>query len=85
MHILVRAKRIGRSPLHDLIYARLRARVQAMAIIDQARGIVMAESGRSPDEALASGTSAWCRGNVGVTELAAQVVARVSAGEPLPP
>jgi len=83
--ILVSAKRIERQELHDLIYARLHARVQAIPIVEQARGIIMAESGCSPDDALAKLTLASRRGNIGVTELAAQVVARVSAGDPHPP
>src|SRR5215470_10861110 len=46
-----RAGRSQRAVLHDSAYARLEARLASQPVIEQAKGIVMAQAGCSPEEA----------------------------------
>jgi anti-anti-sigma factor len=64
-------------------YARLVARLQTMPVIEQAKGIIMAQSGCGDAEAFDMLRRASQRSNVPVRELAAQLVAK-SAGKPPP-
>lgn len=59
-------------------YARLRARMQTMPVIEQAKGILMAQSGCGPEAAFELLRRASQRSNVPVRELAAQIVARTA-------
>ena len=78
------AARDGRSErdlLHDAAYARLLARLHTMPVIEQAKGILMAESRCSPDEAFAMLRAASQRSNMKVRDLAEEIVRRVSGGQ----
>ena len=77
-----------RDSVTEAAYERLLARVQSMPVIEQAKGILMAQSRCTPDEAFAMLRAASQRSNVKVRDLAEEIVARVSAAEhkgPRPP
>lgn len=76
--------RSERELLHEVAYARLLARLDTMPVIEQAKGILMAESRCSPDEAFAMLRAASQRSNVKIRNLAEQIVSRVSGGGPPP-
>ena len=61
--------------------ARLRARMQTMPVIEQAKGILMAEQRCGPDEAFDLLRQASQRTNVKVHVLAALLVEQVSSGQ----
>ena len=71
---LARRELLQRSP-----YARMAARLETMPVIEQAKGIIMAQSGCGDAEAFDMLRRASQRSNVPVRELAAQIVAK-SAG-----
>jgi AmiR/NasT family two-component response regulator len=75
-----RTGRSERQMLHDQAYARLLARLETMPVIEQAKGILMAQSRCSADEAFAMLRAASQRSNMKVRDLAADIVARVSGG-----
>ena len=83
--MLVAEQLLGPVPRKELLYrsehARLRARLQTMPVIEQAKGIVMAQSGCGPEAAFDLLRRASQRSNVPVRELAAQIVAK-AAQEP---
>jgi AmiR/NasT family two-component response regulator len=58
------------------VIVRLEDRLQSMPVIEQAKGILIAESGCSPEEAFDALRRASQRTNVKVRDLAAQTVAR---------
>jgi hypothetical protein len=58
--------------------ARLLARMESMPVIEQAKGVLMVQSGCSPDEAFDLLRRASQRANIPVRELAAQIVARTA-------
>ena len=63
-------------------YARLRARMQTMPVIEQAKGVLMAQSGwgrKRPFDVLRRASQ---RSNVPIRELAAQIVARTAEESP---
>ncbi|MGI8450446.1 MAG: ANTAR domain-containing response regulator [Streptosporangiaceae bacterium] len=68
--------RSRREQLHDSAYARLRAQLETMPVIEQAKGILIAQTGCSPDEAFTLLRQASQRSNVRVSELAASIVDR---------
>jgi hypothetical protein len=72
------AGRDSRTVLHQSAYARLLARFESQPVIEQAKGILMAESHCSPDEAFEMLRRASQRQNIRVRDLAAQIVARAS-------
>ena len=72
---MARRELLGRSE-----HARLRARMQTMPVIEQAKGILMAQSGCEPEAAFDLLRRASQRSNVPVRELAAQIVARTAEG-----
>ena len=80
---LVHTKRTEREAVHEIIYARLLARMEGMPAVEQAKGIIMAQSGCGADDALAMLRAASRRCNVRVDVLAAQIVSKVAAGKPL--
>jgi hypothetical protein len=79
----VRTGRSEREILHDSAYARLVARLESLPVIEQAKGILMAESGCTPDEAFSMLRAASQRANVRVRDLASEIVDRVSSGQSL--
>jgi hypothetical protein len=70
-------------PRHELLYhsrvARLQARLETMPVVEQAKGILMAQQRCGPDEAFDLLRRASQRGNIKVHVLAAQLVARLTA------
>ncbi len=64
--------------LPEAAYARLLARLQTMPVIEQAKGILMAESRCSPDDAFTMLRAASQRSNTKVRDLAEEIVGRVS-------
>ena len=82
------AGRSRREQLHESAYARLRAQLETMPVIEQAKGILIAQTGCSPDEAFAMLRQASQRSNVRVSELAAGMVDRAVTkprSRPAPP
>lgn len=65
-----------REVLHESSYARLLARLESLPVIEQAKGILMAESGCSADEAFDMLRLASQRTNVKVRDIAGQIVER---------
>jgi sulfite oxidase len=61
--------------LRESVILRLKARLESLPVIEQAKGILIAESGCSPDEAFDVLRRASQRTNVKVRDLAAQIVA----------
>ena len=76
--------RSERETLHEAAYARLLARLHTMPVIEQAKGIVMAESRCSPDEAFAMLRAASRRSNKKVRDLAEEIVSRISGEQSQP-
>ena len=68
--------RSRREQLHESAYARLRAQLETMPVVEQAKGILIAQTGCSPDEAFAMLRQASQRSNVRVSDLAASIVER---------
>jgi hypothetical protein len=82
----IRAGRSERELLHESAYARLQARLESLPVIEQAKGILMAQAGCGPDEAFDMLRRASQRTNVRVRDLAAEIVGRsVTRGRPKPP
>ena len=71
-----------RDVLHRSEFARLVARAETMPVIEQAKGILMAQSGRSEADAFDLLGRASQRSNVPVRELAAQLVATTVQAAP---
>jgi hypothetical protein len=61
--------------LRHSAYARLRAQLESMPVIEQAKGIIMARYGWAEDEAFDALRRASQRSNVRVRDLAAAIVA----------
>jgi hypothetical protein len=76
----VRAGRSARQALHESAYARLRARLETLPVIEQAKGIVMAQARCGPDEAFELLRLASQRSNVKVRDLAADLVQQTASG-----
>jgi AmiR/NasT family two-component response regulator len=77
--------RSQREQLHESAYARLRAKLETMPVIEQAKGILIAQTGCTPEEAFDMLRQASQRSNVRVSELAAGIVNRaVTRGRPRP-
>jgi ANTAR domain len=70
-------------PRRELVYqsrvARLQARLETMPVVEQAKGILMAQQRCGPDEAFDLLRRASQRGNIKLHVLAAQLVARFTA------
>jgi ANTAR domain-containing protein len=69
-----RRGRSQREVLRDSLFARLQARVSTMPVIEQAKGIVMAEQRCGPEEAFELLRRISQRNNVKLHVLAAQIV-----------
>jgi two-component system, response regulator / RNA-binding antiterminator len=77
--------RSQRERLHESAYARLRAQLETMPVIEQAKGILIAQTGCTPEAAFSMLRQASQRSNVRVSELAATIVDRaVTRGGPRP-
>jgi ANTAR domain-containing protein len=74
-----RAGRSRREMLHESALARLMARLESLPVIEQAKGILMAQNGCGPDEAFDMLRRASQRTNTPVRELAAEIVRRTVA------
>lgn len=84
MQATIARSREGRSQwelLRDSAFARLQARLDTMPVIEQAKGILMAQRQCGPDEAFDLLRGASQRGNVKVRALAARIVEQASATE----
>ena len=64
--------------LHDSAFARLLARLDSMPVVEQAKGILMAQNRCGPDEAFDLLRRASQRSNVPLRDLAAQIVAKTT-------
>ena len=65
-------------------YARLQARLETMPVIEQAKGILMAQQRCGPDEAFDLLRRASQRANIKVSVLAARIVEQVASPGPGP-
>jgi ANTAR domain len=74
--------RSERELLRDSVIARLSARLASMPVIEQAKGVLMAQQRCGPDAAFELLRRASQRANVKVSVLAAQIVEQVSAPPP---
>jgi AmiR/NasT family two-component response regulator len=80
-----RKGRSQRELLHDSAFARLQARLDTMPVIEQAKGVLMAQNRCGPDEAFELLRRASQRANVKISVLATQIVEQVTSPEPDPP
>jgi hypothetical protein len=80
--------------LRDSVFARAQARLKSQPVIEQAKGILMAQQGCGPEEAFDLLRRASQRANIKVSVLAAQLVEQVTSrpvgngalpARPLPP
>ena len=78
----VRNGRPQRETLHSSAYARLQARLETMPVIEQAKGILMAQHRCGPDEAFDLLRRASQCANVRISVLAARLVEQVASPEP---
>jgi hypothetical protein len=76
--------RSQREMLHASAFARLRARLETMPVIEQAKGILMAQQRCGPDEAFDLLRRASQRANIKVSVLAAHIVEQVASPGPSP-
>src|SRR5215475_14140402 len=68
--------------LRHSAFARLQARLETMPVVEQAKGILMAQNRCGPDEAFDLLRRASQRANVEVSVLAAQMVEQMASAEP---
>jgi hypothetical protein len=73
----------GRERLQRSEYARLLARLETMPVIEQAKGIIMAQSRCGEAEAFDMLRRASQRSNVPVRDLAARIVAKAAGTAPI--
>jgi hypothetical protein len=73
------ARRAEREVLHASAFARLAARLESQPVIEQAKGILIAEVGCTPDEAFGMLRAASQRTNVRIRDLARQIVDRAAS------
>ena len=67
--------------MHDSAFARLAAKQETMPVIEQAKGIVMAQRRCGPEEAFDVLRQVSQRTNVKVAVLAAQLVKAITSGK----
>jgi AmiR/NasT family two-component response regulator len=78
----ISANRIQRQAVHESAFARLAARLESQPVIEQAKGILIAQVGCTPDEAFGLLRAASQRTNVPIRDLARDIVDRAaSAGQ----
>ena len=80
----VRNGRSRREILHDSAFARLQARLDTLPVIEQAKGIVMAQHQCGPDDAFDVLRRASQSANVKVSVLAERIVERAAARDSRP-
>lgn len=68
--------------LHDSAFARLRTRLDSMPVIEQAKGVLMAQHRCGPDEAFDLLRRASQHANVKVSVLATRIVEQVASPGP---
>jgi hypothetical protein len=78
--IEVAEARSERELMQRSAFARLQARLDSMPVIEQAKGILMAQAGCQPDEAFDILRRASQRSNVKVRDLASEIVRRAAEG-----
>ena len=78
---IFRAGHPRRGVLYYSAYARLQARLDTMPVIEQAKGILMAQQRCGPDEAFELMRLASQRANIKVHVLAEQIVAHLGSQE----
>ena len=78
----VRDGRPRREVLHRAAFARLQAKLDTMPVIEQAKGVLMAQHHCGPDEAFDLLRRASQRANVKVSVLAQQIVTQVASPQP---
>ena len=78
----IRAGRSRRELLYQSAYARLEARLETMPVIEQAKGIVMAQTGCTAEQAFDMLRRASQRSNIKVRDLAEDIVGRAAAAGP---
>jgi AmiR/NasT family two-component response regulator len=76
---LLREGRDRRAVLHDSAYARLAARLDTLPVVEQAKGILVAQTGCTPDEAFELLRSASQRSNVKLRDVARKIVEGAAA------
>jgi len=76
----IRAGRTHRELLYHSAYARLEARLETMPVIEQAKGILMAQTGCAAEQAFDMLRRASQRANVKVRDLASEIVSRARGG-----
>jgi hypothetical protein len=74
----IRAGRTRRELLYYSAYARLEARLETMPVIEQAKGILMAQTGCTAEQAFDMLRRASQRANVKVRDLASEIVHRAA-------
>lgn len=77
----ISAGRARRQVLHDSVLARLAARLDSQPVIEQAKGILIAQAGCTPDQAFGMLRAASQRTNVRVRDLALDIVSRVASSD----
>jgi hypothetical protein len=80
----LRKGRPQREKLRDSAFARMQAKLDTMPVIEQAKGVLMAQHRCGPEEAFDLLRRASQRANVKVSVLAAQIVEQVASPEPQP-
>jgi hypothetical protein len=78
----LRKGRPQREMLRDSAFARMQARLDTMPVIEQAKGVLMAQHRCGPEEAFDLLRRASQRANVKVSVLAEQIVEQVASREP---
>jgi AmiR/NasT family two-component response regulator len=73
------AGRAEREVLHQSAFARLAARLDSQPVIEQAKGILIAQVGCTPDEAFTMLRTASQRTNVRIRDLARDIVERTAS------
>jgi len=73
-----------RERLQYSAFARLQARLDTMPVIEQAKGVLMAQNRCGPEEAYELLRRASQRANVKVSVLAARIVEQIASPEPQP-
>jgi hypothetical protein len=80
----IRNGRPQREILHSSAYARLQAKLDTMPVIEQAKGVLMAQHRCGPEEAFELLRRASQRANIKVSVLAAQIVEQIASPESQP-
>jgi AmiR/NasT family two-component response regulator len=75
----ISANRTQRQVVHDSAFARLAAQLESQPVIEQAKGILIAQVGCTPDEAFGLLRAASQHTNVAVGDLARDIVDRTAS------